>query len=154
MAENGFNEFSSFFDSPHLPSQIQQPDEEDQPESDDEETQSQDLDARTVFMLEQQAMNIFGAISREYERLGLIHPHDEFSWEWHSRFGNDFKEAVAAQAEAKPAELNARPASAPAPAGAVGDSGASAGTSPAGASGSVPGSGFASGFGFDMGGNF
>ena len=105
--------------------------------------------------LYEQSLNIAGAIARHYERIGLIHGADDFSWEWHAQFGADFETAQAAAAEQA---AGAGPEGA-APTGAgAGDAGASGsagqGAGEGSASGGTGGAGGDMGFGSGFGGNF
>lgn len=56
----------------------------------DEGEDEDDLSPPT-YALEQQALNLCGALAREAERQGLIHPHDDFSWDWHTKYGQEFE---------------------------------------------------------------
>lgn len=45
-------------------------------------------------------MRIAGALARRAEAAGLIQRTDDFSWEWHQQFDNDFEAAQAAASTA------------------------------------------------------
>ena len=54
----------------------------------------------TLYAFYEQNLNIAGAIARHYERLGLIHPAVDFSWEWHVQFGAEYAAATEAEPHA------------------------------------------------------
>ena len=67
-------------------------DPESEPDQQDEAEEIQNPE--NTFGLQEQQMMVAGAIARHYERMGLMHPADEFSDEWHEQFGDDWAWAL------------------------------------------------------------
>ena len=90
----------------------------------------------------QRFAGLLGALSRQFEKEGLTHPADEFSWEWHETFDSDFADALGNTGADAGAEIGTNPS------GLTLETGS--GSSPVSNSGPGASSPGSSGSGFDL----